>query len=48
MRGSHAIAKSMSRGQDVASGTGVAAAMEFVLTHVMAMETGSPVSHVRV
>ena len=46
--GSHAIAKSMAWGRDAAPRACVMVAVQFVVTHVMTMETGSPVAYVRV
>ena len=48
VRESHTIADCMSGGGNVAFRTNVAVAMELVMAHPMAMETGSPVSYMRV
>ena len=45
MEGSHAVPESVARGGNVTSWADVTVAMEFVVTHLMAMETCSPVSH---
>ena len=47
-RGSHAIAKGVARGGDEVFWAPVAMAVELVVAHLMAMETGSPISYVRV
>ena len=46
--GSHAVADGMARGRNVAFWTNVAVAMELVMAHSMAMETGSPIVYVGV
>ena len=46
VRGSHAIAKGMARGGDVAFQAGVAMAVEHVMAHSVTMETCSPVAYV--
>ena len=45
-RRSHAIAKSMSGGGDAAFRAGVAAAVELIMAHPVAMKAGSPVTYV--
>ena len=48
VRGSHALAQSMAGSGDMALRTCVAMAVELIMTHPVAMETGSPVAYVRV
>ena len=38
----------MARGRDMAFWTDIASAVEFIMAHPMAMETGSPVAYMRV
>ena len=45
-RGSHAIAKGMARGEDLAFQAGVAMAVELVMAHSVMMEACSPVAYV--
>ena len=45
---SHAIANSVAWSRDVANWAGVAAAVELIMAHVMAVETGSPISYMGV
>ena len=47
-RGSHAIANDVARSGDVAFRAGVVVAMELVMAHAVAVETGGPVANVRV
>ena len=47
-RGSHAIADGVARSGDMAFRAGVVAAMELVMAHTVAVETGGPVVNVRV
>ena len=45
VRGSHAVAKSVSGGGDMALRTSVAAAVELIMAHSVAMKAGSPVAY---
>ena len=46
--GSYVVADGMAGGRNVAFWTNVAAAMELVMAHSIAMETGSPIVYVGV
>ena len=47
-RGSHAISKGMTGSGDLALWTGVTSTVELIMAHPVAMETGCPVSYMRV
>ena len=48
VRGSHAIASGMAGSGDMAFQAGVATAVELIVAHPVAMETGSPVAYMRI
>ena len=45
-RGSHAISQGVTRSRDVALRTGIAAAVELIMAHPVAMKAGCPVAYV--
>ena len=48
MGGSHAVANGVARGRNVAFWADISAAMELVMAHSVAMETGGPVVYMGV